>query len=326
MNRGATAGGGGRFSEILEPEEAVEPILARPVRNALLEWLTEIWAEDELKSVGLEPRRRALFYGAPGTGKTTLAHHLAARLGLRLAVVRPDDIHGRYVGSNTSNLKAIFDLADATVAAGDPVILFFDEFEVVARKRMTSGVNELGEHDHNAMVNTLLVRLDHFPGFIIAASNHHATLDPAVWRRFDIQIALDAPGQQERQRILARYLAPYGLPGREMALLAEAFETASPALMRQFCEALKRQIVVGPKVDWPMDRNSAIGRILAAVEPHPDVGKPRLWSHGTADVAVRHMSWPLRKADDLAEYLSGEAESTACSDDGVIAFGPFGGR
>lgn len=77
------------FGEVLQPAEAQEPILARPVRASLIEWLTEIWAAKELEEVGLEPRRRALFHGAPGTGKTTLAHHLAARLGLFWRTDRP---------------------------------------------------------------------------------------------------------------------------------------------------------------------------------------------------------------------------------------------
>ena len=56
------------FGDVLMPDQAQEPILARPVRAALLEWLTEIWAGDELSEAGLAPRQRALFFGAPGTG------------------------------------------------------------------------------------------------------------------------------------------------------------------------------------------------------------------------------------------------------------------
>ena len=41
----------GEFGDLLTPDQAMEPILAKPVRSALLEWLTEIFAKEELQAM-----------------------------------------------------------------------------------------------------------------------------------------------------------------------------------------------------------------------------------------------------------------------------------
>ena len=296
------------FGRLFQPAEAMEPILAKPVRGALLEWLTEIWAGPDLKAVGIEPRSRALFYGAPGVGKTTLAHHLSARLGLPMLAVQSEQLIDKWVGSTGRNIGALFDC----VATSEPVVLFFDEFDSIAQKRLTA--TQGSEDERNSFVNVLLRRIELHSGYIIAATNKGDALDPAIWRRFDIQIELALPGQPERERILSRYLAPFGLPSAALRSLAEAMDTASPALMRQFAENIKRQIVVGPKVGWDMRRDETVGRVLAAVGPHPDLGKPRLWSLGAADQAVRALPWPLPKAADVLE------DAPPAADERVVDF------
>lgn len=295
MSRGAgqsgAQGGIAEFGDVLEPSEAQEPILARGVRGALTEWLTEIWAREELEAVGLKARRRALFDGPPGVGKTTLAHHLAARLGLAMVAIRPESIIDCWVGSSARNVGKLFSLAEE----GDPVVLFFDEFDSLARTRRAS---KQGADDHrNELVNTLLQRIEAHDGFIIAATNKGSEIDPAIWRRFDVQINLEMPGQSERERILERYIAPYRFSKGTLQNLADACATATPALMRQFCEAMKRNIVIGPKVEWNMQKEAVVERIIAAIQPHPELGKPRLWSQGAKDKAIRWLEWPLELID-----------------------------
>ena len=42
--------------------------------------------------------------------------------------------------------------------------------------------------------------------FLVAATNHHHLLDPAIWRRFNMSILLELPNDKQREMIIVRFL------------------------------------------------------------------------------------------------------------------------
>jgi AAA+ superfamily predicted ATPase len=55
----------------------------------------------------------------------------------------------------------------------------------------------------------LLRRIEFYRGIGLAATNTKDALDPAMWRRFGLQISVDLPGENERFAILRKYALPF---------------------------------------------------------------------------------------------------------------------
>ncbi|MFG1267665.1 ATP-binding protein [Xanthobacter sp. DSM 14520] len=278
-----------KFGTILMPHEAEEPILAAGVRLAIYEWLTEIRSRAELEAVGLTPRSTALLYGPPGTGKTTLAHHLSARLGLPLVAVQSERLVGMHLGETGRNIAELFDgLADAEHGC----VVLLDEIDGIGSTR--SSDPQACAREMNMALTTLLTRVEAFRGMCIAATNRKESLDPALWRRFGMQISVDLPGGEERFAILKRYAAPFDFGDDALDLITDITQGASPALLRQLMEGLKRALVLHPRLGLKIDDVAIVFRaITSAVAPHPDLPQPPLWkSFETHARKLREIPWP----------------------------------
>ncbi|PCI51942.1 MAG: AAA family ATPase [Alphaproteobacteria bacterium] len=273
------------FCEVRHPADAVVPILIRPVRDAVHEWMTEINMRTALESVNIEPRNTALLYGPPGCGKTTLAHHFAARLGMSLISVKMDSIVSSYVGKTENHIGELFStIKNAEV----PAVLFLDEFDAIATSRTSDGSSAGKGKD--AVVNALLVRIEEHKGICIAATNRGDAIDPALWRRFGLHLDIGLPGQEERFAILNKYLFPYALPEKDIDTLAEEMAGASPALIKQVMEGIKRSLILNPCLNRPIDANTILGQVLASVKPHAAYATPPLWESLTDILPA--ISWP----------------------------------
>lgn len=280
-----------KFAEIKEPGEAEDPILARPVRDAVYEWLTEINAAELLSEAGIRPRRSALLFGPPGTGKTTLAHHLAARLGVHLVAVQSEQLVDSSLGGSGRNVAELFSTLQE--ANGQCVVLL-DEIDSIGARR--SNDDQACAREMNAVLNTLLRYVEGFSGICVAATNREDSLDPALWRRFGMQIPVLLPAENERYAIICRYAAPFDLSPDDAELLTDLTYGASPALLRGLMEGLKRAIVLAPRLRRDLtDARSAFETVLSAVRPPPEFDPPPLWAQSADLSKLDRFQWPIKR-------------------------------
>lgn len=227
----------GDFVELVEPTHNKQDIILSPENTRIfLGLLNESRAADTIRRRGLAVRSKLLFCGPPGCGKTLCAEIFASELGLPLYIVKLDRLISSYLGETATNVRKIFEFARK-----QPSVLFFDEFDALARAR-----DEDGEHNElRRVVNSLLIFIDRIQpkGFVVAATNLDQSLDPAIWRRFDEVIWFDRPDTRMIARFLKMRFKNVAVSFEPEAHLAE-LEGYSYAELERLClQAIKASII-----------------------------------------------------------------------------------
>lgn len=173
-----------------------EMVLSDEVEKKITRIENEYLGRERLAHHGLKPRRKILFYGSSGCGKTMAAERIAWDLGLPFYKVRFDSIISSYLGESASNLQSLFEsLRDF------PCVLLLDEFDIIGKQRNVSS-NEVGEV--HRIVNVLLGLLEEYDGegILVATTNLESSLDKALFRRFDDIIEFQKPTELEIEKLL----------------------------------------------------------------------------------------------------------------------------
>ncbi|MCP9491608.1 MAG: ATP-binding protein [Solirubrobacteraceae bacterium MAG38_C4-C5] len=241
--------------ELVNPRRTLQGQILRPdVRDRLNEVLEERRRASVLHAHGLSPVRTLLFVGPPGTGKSSTAESLASELGVPLARVNLPAVVSSLLGETSRNLAAIFDSSRS-----EPWVLLFDEFDALGRER--SDATEHGELKR--VVTTFLQLLDHYagPAVVIAATNHPAMLDDAVWRRFDDVIGFKLPTMRETEKLVRRLFrrVQLGAPPREVAQRLRRWPQADVELVCR--AAMKRSVLRDGDSVSLADLDAAIKRL-----------------------------------------------------------------
>lgn len=212
-------------------------VLTKSTRALCREVAEEQMRREVLRAHGLEPRHRVLLVGPPGNGKTTLAEALAGEIGVVLIRVRYDGLIGSFLGETATRMRRVF-----AYAAARPCVLLLDELDAVAKER--GDVHETGEIKR--VVSSLLVQMDDLPSHVVvvAATNHPELLDRAVWRRFQVRIAMPMPSAMQLRRFLRDLEKTLGSLGTVPRPLELALDGVSFSELEQFREDVLRRVVL----------------------------------------------------------------------------------
>jgi ATPase family associated with various cellular activities (AAA) len=176
-----------------------------------------------------------------------VAEAIATALYVPFFVVRYEGVIASFLGETTARLHRLLE-----AVASHRCVLFFDEFDAIAKER--GDVHETGEIKR--VVSSLLLELDSLPSYItvVVASNHPELLDRAVWRRFQLRVALPPPTASQVRtwidQLEAGLAAPLGVSRRTLEI---ALARSSWADLEEFGLGVQRQRVLrGPA--FPLDK------------------------------------------------------------------------
>lgn len=170
------------------------------------------------------------FHGAPGTGKTALAEHLAQQLERPLMIRRASDLVSKFVGETEQQMAAMFREAEAEKA-----VLLLDEADSFLQdRRGAQRTYEVTE------VNEMLQGMERYAGIFICTTNLMDSIDQAALRRFTFKIRFKPLTAEQRETMFVVEAL-----GGDTSRLDSALATRL-AVLDQLCPgdfaAVKRQI------------------------------------------------------------------------------------
>lgn len=284
----------GGVLEIRTPTMTLDDIGGMDRAKELIEAVAWTWhAQDEARSLGIEPLRRILMVGVPGSGKSAFCEANARTLGLELARTGVSQAMSKWVGESEANMRQVF----KQIRALAPICMWIDEFG-----RDMSGSGSSSEVDGGTtdrVHGEFLTGLQELPDnvFLMCAANRIDSLPPEMLRadRFDKILFVGLPTEAERVDIFRIHLGERAVR-YDLELLAAATATFTGAEIK----ALLRE--VNFRIGAAQHRAPTTDEIITAA---PNL-KGRVWlNHRSAIVEM------YRRAVAEWEFASSAQEQDA---------------
>lgn len=230
----------GLLSVTYPKQRLSDMVLPPALCRRLMRIIQEQRHTSQIRTYGLSPRRKVLFVGLPGTGKTFSAAVLAGELSLPLFVVRLERMITKFMGETAAKLRLIFDNI-ATVRG----VYLFDEFDSIGSQRGLR--NDVGEI--RRVLNGFLqfIEADDSQSLILAATNHPDLLDHALFRRFDDVIEYQLPTEETATEVFKNRLASVKKTWKSWTRLAKESEGMSYADITRACDDAIKFMVINQK-------------------------------------------------------------------------------
>jgi SpoVK/Ycf46/Vps4 family AAA+-type ATPase len=192
---------------------------------------------DRIREHGFAPMRKLLLIGPPGTGKTMTASALAGELGLPLFSIQLDGLITKFMGETAAKLRIVFDALHATRG-----VYLFDEFDALGGERGSK--NDVGEI--RRVLNSFLQFLeqDQSDSLVLAATNHPALLDRALFRRFDAIVEYTLPTADIAERVMKGRLALLDTTSVDWSQATKLAEGLSHAELVMACEQAAKNAIL----------------------------------------------------------------------------------
>ena len=189
--------------EIRQPKIGLHNIGGMDLAKDLINHVVWSWDNPEVgKEFGVEPLRRVLMVGVPGSGKSAICEAAALTLGLELAKFGVSQMMDKFIGESERKMRSAFE----QIKAMAPLVVWMDELG-----RDLSQGDYQGDGGTTSRVHgEFLTGIQELPNnvFLMAAANRIDSIAPEMLRadRFDKIMFVGFPTMEERMDIFSIHL------------------------------------------------------------------------------------------------------------------------
>ena len=169
--------------------------------------------KEKIMDWGMDMDKSTLLIGRPGTGKTHLVKALSNEYDAEMFMINGPQLVEKFIGEGAKKVKRLYEQARAS---DKPAIVFIDEIDAIAKKRLDD--RRHGGEEVERTMSQLLSELDGLDteedGNVISifASNTPDIMDPALLNRCSA-IEVPVPDNEAKEEILKVHTRKIDLNG-----------------------------------------------------------------------------------------------------------------